>query len=397
MKKHILPLLLLGIVFLFVACDGAILSDVVNSTESVSKKYQNIIGIDGSKVYYQLSTGIYSNVSGGGSETQIVANSEDHLVNGSALVTIDGAKYIMYSTSASSEQQNGTLHFYSLDDFKNETATIEQPETVTKRELTHLYSNGVVLVKDLDNSAITYRIYYGLSGYTNNGTATFSKEYEITISSSTDTNTDLNRLYFQTAEQVPTKAILSLATYSTATSGDDDYSWKQYLVDFSSTEKTISNDITGDLSGYEIAGVTIADTSNIYAITTGGKLYKSSSGSTFVSCEQSLGYSYTSDAFMYPVTGSSKNYLITKSSTKNSVLIIYTFDKGTFSSSTVRYGYARLISKDLINAAFEISTNKLLVATNESGMVSISIPDDPTGNSSGSSSDFEEYEFPEVL
>jgi hypothetical protein len=142
-----------------------------------------------------------------------------------------------------------------------------------------------------------------------------------------------------------------------------------------------------------MAGFTVDGADNIYAITTGGRLYKATSGGTFV-YQESLGYSYEpTSMFMYRVVSGTTNYLITKSSTKNSALIVYTFDDDTFSSSTVRYGYARLIPKDLINAAFEISTNKLLVATNESGMVSISIPADPTGNSSGSSSDFEKYEF----
>jgi hypothetical protein len=97
------------------------------------------------------------------------------------------------------------------------------------------------------------------------------------------------------------------------------------------------------------------------------------------------------------------NYLITKRSTKNSALVVYSFTDGvdSFSSTTVRYGYAQKISKDLITSAYKTSTSsssksKLLVATNESGMVDITINHDSvtsntTGN--GSTSDFEEYIF----
>jgi hypothetical protein len=207
-------------------------------------------------------------------------------------------------------------------------------------------------------------------------------------------------LYLQTGkEKDPTATcILSFAnTYEKQ--GDTDYRYSYYKVNFE--EETLT-EITGDLTSYQMAGFTVDNSGNIYAITTGGRLYKATSSGTFV-YQESLGYSYEPTAmFMYHMYGqyagdsTAMNYLITKSSTKNSALIVYTFadSASSFSSSTVRYGYASRISKDLINTAYEKSTGNLLVATNESGMVSIAITDpESNSTSNGESSDFEKYKF----
>jgi hypothetical protein len=384
---------------LFTACDGRILTDVANSTEKVDKVYRNIIGVVNNSVYYQLNSGIYRNVSGGGSEEQLVANSQNNIVQGSALIG-DSTKYIMYITNNPDDLQNGIVHFIGLSE---ETVTQQQitdfSSDTTPREIIALYNNGSLLVRSKkDDNTNTFTIYYSCSY---NGSSFTFKSVSIDLSSSYG----VDNLYTPTAEADPTYGILSFAnTYDS--NGSTDYAYSYYLIDFKTGTATL---ITGDLTSYQLAGFTIdhadADAAKtLYAITTGGRLYKASTSGSFSYCE-SLGYSYEPNAaFMYRIydTDNAKNYLITKRSTKNSALVVYSFTDGavSFSSTTVRYGYAQKISKDLITSAYEISsdssTSKLLVATNESGMVDITIyHDSVTSNTTGkgSTSDFEEYIF----
>lgn len=392
MKKYLFPMIFLLAASLFTACDGRILTDVANSTEKVDKVYRNIIGVVNNSVYYQLNSGIYRNVSGGGSEEQLVANSQNNIVQGSALIG-DSTKYIMYITNNPDDLQNGIVHFIGLSE---ETVTQQQitdfSSDTTPREIIALYNNGSLLVRSKkDDNMNTFTIYsYNGSSFTSLVSIDLSSSYGV------------DNLYTPTAEADPTYGILSFAnTYDS--NGSTDYAYSYYLINF---ETGIHTEITGDLTSYQLAGFTVDGLDNIYAITTGGRLYKASSPSgSFSDCE-SLGYSYEPNAaFMYRIydTENSKNYLITKRSTKNSALVVYSFTDGddSFSSTTVRYGYAQMISKDLITSAYKTSTSssntsKLLVATNESGMVDITINHDsvtfnPTGN--GSTSDFEEYIF----
>lgn len=384
---------------LFTACDGRILTDVANSTEKVDKVYRNIIGVTGNYVYYQLNSGIYRNVSGGGSEEQLVANSQNNIVQGSALIG-DSTKYIMYITNNPDDLQNGFVHFIGLSE---ETVPQQQitdfSSDTTPREIIALYNNGSLLVRSKkDDNTNTFTIY---SCSYNESSFTFNPSVSIDLSSSYG----VDNLYTPTAEADPTYGILSFAnTYDS--NGSTDYAYSYYLIDFKTGTATL---ITGDLTLYQLAGFTIdhadadADAAKtLYAITTGGRLYKASTSGSFSYCE-SLGYSYEPNAaFMYRIYAGSTNYLITKRSTKNSALVVYSFADGddSFSSTTVRYGYAQMISKDLITSAYKTSTSssntsKLLVATNESGMVDITINHDSvtsnTGN--GSTSDFEEYIF----
>lgn len=409
MKKYLFPMIFLLAASLFTACDGRILTDVANSTEKVDKVYRNIIGVEGTDVYYQLNSGIYRNVSGGGSEEQLVANSQNNIIQGSALVSISDTQYILYNTNNPEEQQNGTLHLLKLDGTTS-TAQLEFKNSDINHETVAVYANGSVLVRSggEDNSSSTYTLYYGAITTADSGTGatiSFESNQHITLTNGYSYQNGLDALYLQTGVTSEKKAILSFSQQNTAGS-DTDYSYKYYLIDFSSTDTTTtissSNDITGDLDDYQLAGFTVDGSDNIYAITTGGRLYKASTSGSFSYCE-SLGYSYEPNAaFMYRICAGSTNYLITKRSTKNSALVVYSFADGvaSFSSTTVSYGYAQKISKDLITSAYKTSTSsstsKLLVATNESGMVDITIYHDSvtsntTGN--GSTSDFEEYIF----
>jgi hypothetical protein len=388
------------------------LTDVANSTEKVDKVYRNIIGVEtvGSTkyVYYQLNSGIYRNVSGGGSEEQLVANSQNNIVQGSALVSISGIQYILYNTNNPEEQQNGTLHLVKLDGTTS-TAQLKFNNSDINHETVAVYANGSVLVRSggEDNSSSTYTLYYGTitpAGSGTEQTISFVSNQKITLTNGYSYQNGLDALYLQTGVTSQTKAILSFSQQNTAGS-DTDYSYKYYLIDFSSTDTT-TNDI-GDLDDYQLAGFTVDESDNIYAITTGGRLYKKASTSGSFSYCESLGYSYEPNAaFMYHLFYDNTNYLITKRSTKNSPLVVYSFANGAtgFSSTTVRYGYAQKISKDLITSAYlmtgttltDTNKSKLLVATNESGMVSITINNssaasNSTSGTNGATSDYEEY------
>lgn len=418
MKKYLFPMIFLLAASLFTACDGRILTDVANSTEKVDKVYRNIIGVvnDGSTdyVYYQLNSGIYRNVSGGGSEEQLVANSQNNIVQGSALVSISSTQYILYNTNNPEEQQNGTLHLLELDGTTSTAAQLVFDDSDSNHETVAVYANGSVLVRSggEDNSSSTYTLYYGTITTAGSGTEptiSFVSNQKITLTNGYSYQNGLDALYLQTGVTSQTKAILSFSQQNTAGS-DTDYSYKYYLIDFSSTDTTTtissSNDI-GDLDDYQLAGFTVDESDNIYAITTGGRLYKKASTSGSFSYCESLGYSYEPNAaFMYRIYAGSTNYLITKRSTKNSALVVYSFADGvdSFSSTTVRYGYAQKISKDLITSAYlmtgttltDPNKSKLLVATNESGMVSITINNssaasNSTSGTNGATSDYEEY------
>ncbi|MFA7117920.1 MAG: hypothetical protein WC159_04020, partial [Sphaerochaetaceae bacterium] len=64
------------------------------------------------------------------------------------------------------------------------------------------------------------------------------------------------------------------------------------------------------------------------------------------------------------------------------------------STTSIRKGYGLRLCSDLVNATYQIAENDLLVATNESGMVRITItPASVTSNTTanGTSTDFEKY------
>lgn len=412
MKKHLLLISLLAIASLFVSCDGAIMTDIVNSTEKVSKSYGSIIGVSTTqaKVYYRLSSGIYSNVTGGGSETCLVANKENYLVRSSALVTLGGNEYIMYITNNETELNNGTIHFYKLSDGSASTALISGFDGTNTDTIVNMYSNGAVLVQSVDASSnVVYKLYYKL---TNEPTSDLIFGGEIAIS--VDSKTNVSKLYLQSgiesnsSQITDQKAILAL-NIKTESNGETTYKYAYYKIDlpFSSPTTTTlssSDEITGNMSKLQIANFSVDNNGNYYAITTGGYVYKAAASSGTFSSITSTGYYYEPDsAFMYRIYDSvnSKNYLITKRSTKNSTLVVYSYDNdaSSFSSTTIRYGYAAKIAKDLVCSAYQLTSTdpfNILVATNESGMVSLSInmayvtSDD---SSNGSTTDFEKFEF----
>ena len=125
------------------------------------------------------------------------------------------------------------------------------------------------------------------------------------------------------------------------------------------------------------------------------------SSSLWIFGRKSSSFSLNSPMYRIYDSVNSKNYLITKRSTKNSTLVVYSYDNdaSSFSSTTIRYGYAAKIAKDLVCSAYQLTSTdpfNILVATNESGMVSLSInmayvtSDD---SSNGSTTDFEKFEF----
>ncbi len=107
---------------------------------------------------------------------------------------------------------------------------------------------------------------------------------------------------------------------------------------------------------------------------------------------------------MYYVSYGSKDFLITKPNYKSRAIITLETD-ASFSyldDNSLRKGFAQRLDSDLVNCFYEVSSDStnsksnLLVGTNGSGMVSVTINwGSVTSNSSsnGSSSVAEQYEF----
>ena len=376
--------LLVSVVFL--GCDGNILSSVATSTASVDISYQNIIGVLSSTVYYQCDTGIFSSEAKATNQVQLVTNTEDNIVRFSALVD---NKYILYATNNQDDATGKKLHVYDITDTGNNgTYTITNTGITT---IKGLYNNGYLLAEEVSGSQNSYHLFYTPTIDPIEKTITFAGSIGFDYAE----GYNLANFYQMTGTENATTgyALLSFVKEVTSDSSSTSYLYKNYVIDLGNhTSPAFTTEIA-----YETANFVVDSLSNFYLLTIGGRIFKGVSGGSLTQVAYNS-YYYATNAFMYLVTSGTNNYLVTKSTTKSSALIVYTItNSDSVSTTSIRKGYGLRLCSDLVNATYQIAENDLLVATNESGMVRITItPASVTSNTiaNGTSTDFEKYTLP---
>lgn len=387
---------------LFVSCDSGILSDVVQSTPKIDISYKNIIALKDSTVYFQTSDGIWSANAGATNKKQLYVNAENYLVGNTAMLK-DKNDYILFTSGNVTDHphQIRTLSLSTGNAIVDCTVQNGSTELTTDQRISNLYNNGMVLV--YDTSAKTYTILtgdYSVSGTSVSYPTAITLNNANIISTSSDVTIDISHVCQQTGMENRNDQdfIVSYAKKADTNSGTS-YYYRTLLVK-NGTDTPV---YMGELS-YQVAGFVKDHGGSYYLFCTNGYVYKWGGDGTTTLTEVASSISMEPNAFLYHVYANSYNYVIAKSSTKSSGLYVYKFSDGatSFESGlTVRKGYATKLSSDLVTGSYILdtssATDRLLVGTNESGMVTITINKDTNINSNsdsnGSSTSFEGYVF----
>lgn len=408
--KHILAALLLGSSVLLASCTGGLMAEVVDASVKVDKNYQRILGFDTSanKVWYQTYDGIFSNVNASSdteasSEVTLVGNSSGNLVRSSCLYfsssTSTTPDYILYfsTESGSNDTERTTIGVY---DIANSTDYPEVPFTVGSLDSSGGYrvkalnTDGAIVVRTASDDDI-YHIGYVSSVSTT--AVTFDDQFTLDVTPSGSSSYDIGTVFTYTDASSNVWTLITMVEQEDKDDEDSDYNNYLYLYE---------ND-TAVLSGIGIGRRPVnfavnADGSYAYVLTRNGRVY------FYNLSTQEYGYSkigsyYGTGCLMYLIETDSTDYLVTKPYYKTSGSIVVSFDHATggsnFDTDTVRRGFGRLISKDVVTAWRVLnetsdSEKYLLCATNESGMVTIRIEvGNITSNSSsnGASTEAEHY------
>ncbi len=414
-------LFVLVITFLMVSCDGSVLVEVVTAEDSPNNNYQKILGIYDSRVYYQNNKGLFSNISGGTDETTLVANSKGHLVQYSCLVECSGNYYILFF-STDPDSNDGYRQTIGVYDIANSTpfeCTLELSNDSTSYSgvsgkgywIKGVHEDGSLVVSD-SSANKAYVCYLDAIDTANKKVSfIFSDSYGqvIDLADSGSLKYNVGSYYVQ-GNNSTTYAMLTKVQKDSDEDSDEDFAADLYFYKLDSgIPKLYAVSSSTNTLPYRAANFAInSDGTVAYVLCTNGRLYRYSlDSSTKTATNQgyrSTGYSYGNGCLMYYVSYGSKDYLITKPNYKSRAIITLETD-ASFSyldDNSLRKGFAQRLDSDLVNCFYEVSSDStnsksnLLVGTNGSGMVSVTINwGSVTSNSSsnGSSSVAEQYEF----
>ncbi len=168
-------------------------------------------------------------------------------------------------------------------------------------------------------------------------------------------------------------------------------------------DRTTRQELPSLFSSKRIAGFSIDSSSKVYIITTLGELYGGTATGAFVEMYDSA-KTYDVHGFMYMAEGTTNSHIITKSSSKNDALFVYSFPKGSTSANvtttnSIRSGYGEyLFSAEIVSTLYvgnSSGIDTLLIATNENGLFKFGIKVDfanQDNSNNGRSSRSEEYQ-----
>lgn len=423
--KHVLFATLLSL--LMVSCDGSVLVEVVTAENTPNKNYQKILGVEGGTVYYQNRKGLFSNSSSStqgddafstllNGENTLIANKDGALVQYSCLYNYLSNNYLLYfqSDKESNDGYRTQIGCYDIGAGANHTAslTIEiDGFTLTTSQgylIKGLHEDGGLVVYDKPNE----KVYLCSPKSVTSSAVTFqaSSESAINVQNSGNTQFDVGTYFMQRTKSATYSMMTCVHKTSSESGYDDDYEADLFFFDWTSGEPILLAKTTSTHPNRPANFVINKNKSAAYVLCTNGRLYKyalDSSTARSIGNENS-GYVYGTGCLMYYVNEGGKDYFITKPNYKSRAIIVLECSEdatGTapisgFDDSSLRKGYAYRLDSDLVNCFYELradSSSKkshLLVGSNESGMVSITINWSyltSNGSSNGSSSYYEQY------
>jgi len=365
MKRTLTCILIITtlLTLLFTSCNAdasaGLFKQLAEAKKPVDIRYRQIIGTDGSDLYFLTNDGIYK--TDGTTTTTVRKNEKGHPVY-EAYIYIDkstATHYIIYLIN-----DGDTAKVYRFD-----PSGIPDPEmafgtSLAEPKVKHLLPNGKIVVQGKKSGTNAFAII----------TYNYSKESFVSEEIFEDLyGYGLDSILFMSGnQQDPDEFIISFVKGK---------SFKHYYQ-----KQTNAVTLDSSLAGFWINGT------NLYLISRDGKLYGSdiSGAPTGPDILKSLSKEYPSNAFIYGFSSGTDTHLITKTTTANEALFVVSIDNtNAVDTTVVSTGYASQMSNINIVSAFEKAAGKLLIATEKNGMFDISIDDAVTGE--GTSAGPEDY------
>lgn len=415
--KHVLFATLLSL--LMVSCDGSVLVEVVTAENTPNKNYQKILGVESGTVYYQNRKGLFSNSSSStqgddasskllNGENTLIANKNGALVLFSCLYD----KNILYflRSGDSTTAYRDSIGCYNVLNNTNDFISLRIDGISPTSQgylIKGLHEDGGLVVYDESSKQVF--LCYPKSVTSSAVTFQALPESAIDVQNSGTTQFDVGTYFMQRTKDV-SYSMMTCVHNPRSESGDDyDYEADLFFFEWNSSGvPTLLAKTTSSHSDCPANFVINKDKNAAYVLCTNGKLYKyalDSSTARFIGKEKS-GHVYGTGCLMYYVNEGGKDYFITKPNYKSRAIIVLQCSEDAtgnnfISSDDLRKGYAQRLDSDLVNCFYELRTDStskksyLLVGSNESGMVSITINWPyltSNGSSNGSSSYYEQYD-----
>lgn len=359
-KKHILTSIALTLLlsFMLLSCNAdataGLFRQISESKAPVGIEYKQIVGLDTTAprmLYYLTSEGLFS--TDGTSSTKLVANEEGNIIQSAYLDTT--AAKVVFQTNDGTKK----LYSYNLTTGALDSAAIADFSTY---DTVKLLANGLVLAKD--GVTNTFKFY------------NYSDSLTVIAGTPAVSGYALEAV-LQLSGKEHLGASVSEPILISLTDGSN---YKHFYYD-----GTTVTELNSSTSGYRFASMAAinSDNSDVYLLTTDGKLYAAStpSAATF-NLMHDTNESYNKHAFMYATSDDTTTRLITKPEGINEPLYVISFpdttvtDTASVTYSTIREGYGVYLDAAEIVDSYKKSTNVLLVATLENGMYEIDIAGD---------------------
>ncbi len=356
---------------------------ISESTTPVGIQYKQLLGLDATKtvLYYSTTKGIFKSPN-----DSLKASIKDKIIQSTYYDT--ASNDIAYLTNEDSVSIN------IFDVGSPNSVTVITPtdgafnpsETVS---IVNLYPNGLVMLHGTSAADATKTL-YALGQY---GSGTV-------IPKITFPEMDGYSLVSVIQESGFEQSLLS-TTSPVIISFVDNATKKIYRHIF--YDGTTRQELPSTFSDKRLAGFSIDTSSNVYIITTLGELYGGTATGAFVEMYDAA-KTYDVHGFMYMTEGTTNTHIITKSSSKNDALFVYSFPKSSTlanvtSTNSIRSGYGEyLFSAEIVSTLYlgnNSGIDTLLIATNENGLFKIGIKVDAANQDSsnnGRSSQSEEYQ-----
>jgi hypothetical protein len=377
--KRTLQTILIATTFLtllFTSCNAdasaGLFRQIADSKAPVGIRYKQIIGKDGTYLYFITNDGIYKST--GPVTTSVRANGKLKPVH---YAYVDGTT-LVYVANSSAGTEVGQYDLTSGTD-----TTQSHPTNAGYNEyvIKGVYANKLFLLEGKDTSN---KEKFSLADYVL-GTNTLTDK--VTIDASADGLKLHSVLQMSGLQQKDISAthpmILSFVKA-------DKKTYQHFYTDGTALipwELTL--DKNRSLAAFTISG------GNLYVITEDGNLYEKvglpTAADGALTHKKDLGKSYSPNAFMYAVKDGTTTHLITKTNTETEGLFVITRDTGADTTTTtpISDGYASQMKNVNIVSAFKKPSGDLLIATEKNGMFDISITDAATG--AGTSKGPEDY------
>ena len=397
MKKTLallLTILLLTIAFVSCNLDGTtgIFREIAQSKAPLGIRYKQLLGIN-TDLYFRTAKGV-ERVTTAKVNTPVASSSYENIIQSAALYPSDNQ--LLYITNNDAEQTGNLVNAKDTTTLSNPKTTIaitttQATDIKTDLAIVNLYANSMVLVTGKDASAMKV---FQLLEY--DGTNFNTPVASFTM---TDNAYGLYAVIQQTAKEQVLNAEMIVSFVSIV---DGVVARSHYLVNPS----IVGPPTILGTENVAIANFFYIDTTNMYVLTTDGKIYHVDPTGPTWTLIGSSSKSYITNAFVLAVIDGTDYHIVTKPLSKTSPLRVFTIDTtnplaNIGAGVDVKTGYAKeLALADIVSAQKKTTSTAtvtdLLVATHEDGMYDITITHanaNDDNNTNGSTSEAEDYTF----